>query len=145
MSTEENKILARRLSEEVYSRGNLDAADEIYAPDFVGHDPNSPEEMRSPEGVKQLAGAYRNAFPDLQVTIEDQVAEGDEVATRWRARGTHQGEMMGIAPTGNRVEMTGINFSRIAEGKIVEEWYNYDALGLMQQLGVVPPPGQAGS
>lgn len=145
MPTEENKAIARRLSEEVYSRGNLDVADEIYAPGFVGHDPNSPGEMRGSEGVKQLASAYRGAFPDLQVTVEDQVTEGDKVATRWRARGTHQGELMGILPTGNRVEMTGINFSRVSGGKIVEEWYNYDALGLMQQLGVVPPPEQVGS
>jgi len=142
--SEENKALARRVSEELYnSRGNPDATDEIYAPDFVAHDPNSPEEIRGPEGVKQLASAFRSAFPDMQSTVEDQIAEGDKVVTRYTFSGTHQGELMGIPPTGNRVQMTGIYMSRISGGKIVEEWYNYDVLGLMQQLGVIPPPDQS--
>ena len=144
MSAEENKALARRVSEEIYSSGgNVDVADEIYAPDFVGHDPSSPEEIRGPEGVKQFASAFRSAFPDMQSTVEDQIAEGDKVVTRYTSSGTHQGELMGIPPTGNPVEMTGIYMSRISGGKLVEEWYNPDILGLMQQLGVIPPPGQS--
>lgn len=99
MPTEENKALTRRVSEELYSsRGNPDAAGEIYAPDFVAHNPNSPEEIHGPEGVKQLASAFRSAFPDMQSTVEDQIAEGDKVVTRYTFSGTHQGELMGIPP-----------------------------------------------
>jgi steroid delta-isomerase-like uncharacterized protein len=142
--SEESKAIARRTSDELYSRGNLDVVDEIYAPNAVAHDPNSPEEIRGPEGIKQLASMFRSAFPDMQVTVEDQIAEGDKVVTRYTVRGTHQGELMGIPPTGNRMEeITGIYMSRISGGKIVEEWYNYDALGMMQQLGVIPAPGQS--
>jgi steroid delta-isomerase-like uncharacterized protein len=146
--SEENKAVVRREAAEIYSyTGNLDTADEIYAPDFVGHNTSSPEPIRGPEAVKQFAGMYRSVFPDLTSTIEDQIAEGDKVVTRWIARGTHQGELVGIAaPTGNTVEITGMTFSRISsEGKIVEAWYNGDDLGLMQQLGVIPEPGQGGS
>jgi steroid delta-isomerase-like uncharacterized protein len=121
----------------------LDAADDIYAPDVVAHDPNSPEEINGPEGVKHFASAFRSAFPDGQSTVEDQIAEGDKVVTRYTFSGTHQGEFMGIPPTGNRVQMTGVYVSRISGEKIVEEWNNYDLLGLMQQLGVIPAPGQS--
>jgi steroid delta-isomerase-like uncharacterized protein len=141
--SEANKALVRREMEEVFDRGNLDAADELYAPDYVIHDPTSPEDIRGVEGARQFAATYRQAFPDFQATVEDQVAEGDKVATRFTARGTHHGELEGIAPTGNRVEVTGINISRIAGGKIAEEWTNYDALGLMQQIGAVPSPEDA--
>ncbi len=138
--SEQNKALARREAEEIFSKGNLDAADEIYAPDFVGHEPTTPEGIRGLAGAKQFAAVYREAFPDLQLTVEDQIAEGDKVATRFTARGTHQGELEGIAPTGNQVEIKGIYISRIAEGKIAEDWTNFDALGLMQQIGAIPQP-----
>ena len=129
--SEENKALARRVSGELYnSRGTLDAADDIYAPDVVAHDPNSPGDMHGPEGVKHFASGFR-AFPDRQSTVEDQIAEGDKVVTRYTFSGTHQGEFLGIPPTGNRVQMTGMYMSRISGGKIVEEWNNYDLLGLM--------------
>ena len=142
--SEENKALARRVSGELYSsRGTLDAADDIYAPDVVFHDPNSPEELHGPEGVKHFASAFRSAFPDRQSTVEDQIAEGDKVVTRYTFSGTHQGELMGIPPTGNRVQMAGMYMSRISGGKIVEEWNIYDLLGLMQQLGATPAPGQS--
>ena len=89
---------------------------------------------------------YRGAFPDAQIIIEDQLAEGDMVATRWTARGTHQGELLGVPPSGNRVEVAGMTISRAEGGKIAEEWNNYDALGLMQQIGAIPEAGQqAGS
>ena len=84
----------------------------------------------------------RSAFPDLRVTLEDDIAEGNKVVSRWRAQGTHQGELMGIAPTGNQMAITGITIDRIEEGKIVEEWENWDALGMMQQIGAVPSPEQ---
>ena len=143
--SEENKAVVRREATEIYSHtGNLDVADELYAPDFIGHNPSNPEPIRGPEDVKQFAGMYRDAFPDITSTIEEQIAEGDTVATRWRARGTHQGELMGIAPTGNTVELTGMTFSRISEGKISEAWYNGDDMGLMRQIGAIPELGQGG-
>jgi steroid delta-isomerase-like uncharacterized protein len=136
--SEENKAVARREVEEIYARGNLAAAEEIYAPDYVGHDPTSGD-IRGIEGAEQFAATYRQAFPDLQVTVEDQVAEGDKVVTRFSARGTHQGETEEFGPpTGTQMEITGIAIERFADGKIVENWTNYDALGLLQQLGLVP-------
>ncbi len=139
MSTEENKAIVRRAIEEVFSaQGNLDVADELYAPDYVGRNPVSPEDVRGPEGVKEEASMYRNAFPDVRLMIEDQVAEGDKVVSRWIGVGTHQGEMMGVAPTGNRVRVDGMTIDRFEDGMIVEEWEIFDAMGLMQQLGAIP-------
>ncbi len=146
MSAEENKAVARRVVEELYNHtGNLEAADELYASSYVGHVPTS-EDIRGIEGAKQFAATYREAFPDLENTIEDMVAEGDKVVTRFKGRGTHQGETEAFGPpTGNRVEVTGITIGQLVEGKIVEDWTNFDALGLMQQLGFIPEAGQAGS
>jgi steroid delta-isomerase-like uncharacterized protein len=145
-SAEENKAVVLRQEEEIFTRGNLDAADEIYAPGYVGHDPSNPEDVRGPEAAKRAAADYRRAFPDLRVTVEDLIAEGDKVVARLRFRGTHLGELEGIAPTGRRVDCTGIVVSRMEGGKIAEDWANFDDLGLMRQLGAIPPPpGQAGS
>ncbi len=142
--SEENKAIARRALEEVFSgQGNLDVADELFAPDYVGHDPASLEDIRGPEGVKEFASMYRNAFPDVQLSVQEQVAEGDMVATRWIASGTHQGDLMGIAPTGNRVTVAGTSVERIVDGKLKETWDNYDALGMMQQIGAIPSPEEA--
>jgi steroid delta-isomerase-like uncharacterized protein len=141
--SEQNRLLVRRGIEEVYNRGNLAVVDELVAHDFVIHLPS--EEIRGPEGAKRYVAALRAAFPDLQITIEDQLADGDKVATRWTARGTHTGAFQGIPPTGKRGSMTGIDIDRIADGRVVECWMNSDDLGLLQQLGVVPPPGQDGS
>jgi steroid delta-isomerase-like uncharacterized protein len=142
VSAEENKALVRRSFEEVFNQGNLDAVEELFAPDYVLHDPTSPEEIRGTEGMRGYVSMYRTAFPDLQQTIEDQIAEGEKVATRLTGRGTHQGELVGIPPTGNRVEAPGIVIDRITGGKIAESWANYDALGMMQQLGAIPSPGE---
>jgi steroid delta-isomerase-like uncharacterized protein len=142
--SEENKAIARRALEEVWSgQGDLDAADELYAPNYVDHDPASPEDIRGPEGAKEFASLYRNAFPDNRYSVEDQVAEGDMVVTRWIGSGTHQGEIMSIAPTGNRVTMAGTSVERIVDGKIEETWDNYDAMGMMQQIGAIPSPEEA--
>ena len=123
MSTEENKAIARRALEELFSaQGDLDVADEIISPNYIGHDPVSPEDVRGPEGAKETAMMYRNAFPDVQLSVEDQLAEGDMVATRWIASGTHQGDFMGIAPSGNRVTVSGTSIERIVNGKIEETW-----------------------
>ena len=135
--SEENKALARRWAD-IMNEGNLDLVDEIYAPDYVGHDPAMPEDVRGVEGAREFYSMYRSAFPDAEVTIEAQLAEGDMVATRWTGRGTHQGELMGVQPSGNRVEVMGNTISRIEGGKIAEEWDIYDALGMMQAIGAVP-------
>ena len=144
-TSDENKDISRRADEELFNRGNLSIADKLFASNFVYHDPVSREEWRGPESVKSYAAMLRVAFPDLHQTIEEQIAEGDKVAYRWTARGTHQGEFMGIAPTGNRVEMTGISIARLIDGKLEEIWENYDALGMMQQLSIVPSSEQAGT
>jgi steroid delta-isomerase-like uncharacterized protein len=138
---EENKALIRRFVQEAFNQGNLDVADEVYAPRFFSYDPATSEEERRPEDVKQFVNMYRSAFPDGRTTIEDLIAEGDKVAYRWAYRGTHQGELMGIAPTGKEVTITGITIDRISGGRIEEEWNNFDQLGMLQQLGVVPAPG----
>jgi predicted ester cyclase len=140
MSAQENRIVVRREFEEIFSQGgNLDAAEEIYAPNYVGHEPTFGD-VHGVEGAKQFAATYRQAFPDIQTTMEDQVAEGDKVVSRFTARGTHQGESEDFGPpTGNRIEVTGITIEQFSEeGKIVKDWTNFDALGLMQQLGLVP-------
>ena len=138
MSAEENKALARRVIEEMFNKGNLDVAEELIAPDYVDHDPAMPEDIRGPEGFKEYVSAYRTAFPDIHIEIEDQIAEGDRVATRWVASGTHEGDLMGINPTGNRVTVVGTTIERVADGQIAETWDNYDALGMMQQIGAIP-------
>ena len=144
MGVEENKALARRSIEEPWNQHRMETIDELTAPDFVSHDPANPE-VRGPEGLKQLVSMYVNAFPDVQFTIEEQIAEGDKVVTRYTARGTHSGELQGIAPTGKMATVTGILINRIAEGKIAESWVNWDTLGLMQQLGVVPEMARGGA
>ena len=140
MAGEELKTIARRELEEIYAKGNFDVADEIIAADYVGYDPALPEPVRGPDGLKQAATGYRTAFPDMKVTIEQQVAEGDTVVTRWTARGTHEGDLFGIAPTWKQATVAGISIARVVGGKIVEDHTNWDTYGLMVQLGVVPTP-----
>lgn len=136
--SDQNKMLARRATEEVWNQGNFAVVNEIFAGDYVGHQPG--DEASGQEGVKQYFGMLRDAFPDIHFTIEDQIAEGDRVVTRWVANATHQGGFKGIPPTGKRGNITGITINRVANGKIVEGWTNLDALGLMQQLGAIPAP-----
>jgi steroid delta-isomerase-like uncharacterized protein len=136
MSSDQNKTIVRRALEEPW-KGNLDVVDELIARDYVGHDPANPEPLRGPAGVKEFISTYRSAYPDARVTVEQQLAEGDMVATRWTGRGTHEGDLLGVAPTGKRVTITGITFSRLKDGKIVEEFQNWDTFGMMQQLGAV--------
>jgi steroid delta-isomerase-like uncharacterized protein len=138
VSAEENKAVARRWFEELFNQGNLEVADEIIAPDHVNHDPTLPDIPPGPEGQKQVVNLYRSAFTNAHINVEDQIAEGDRVVTRWTGSGTHQGEFMGVAPTGNQVTVTGITINRVSGGKIAESWTNYDALGLMQQIGAIP-------
>jgi steroid delta-isomerase-like uncharacterized protein len=140
VSTQENKALARRVLEEMFNKGNLDLADEVFAPDYVDHDPAMPEDIRGPEGFKEYVSIFRTAFPDIHLEIEDQVAEGDKVVTRWTGTGTHEGDLMGIAPTGNKVTLPGMEIVRISGGKLAEGWEGYDSMVLMEQLGVMPSP-----
>ncbi len=140
MSTEENKALIRRSFSEVYNQGNLDLVDEIYDKDFISQTP--PDILKGPESIKQYASMLRSAFPDLQLTVEDQIAEGEKVVTRFTFTGTHKGEYMGVASTGKLVRGTGITIHRVANGKMVESWDNFDALGMMQQMEAVLLPGQ---
>ena len=144
VSAEENKAVARRWFEDLFNTGDLEVADEIIAPDHVNHDPTLPDIPPGSEGQKQIVNLYRGAFTNAHISIEDQVAEGDRVVTRWTSSGTHQGELMGLAPTGNQVRITGITINRVSGGKIVESWTNYDALGMMRQIGAVPEPEQGG-
>ena len=138
MSAEENKAVVRRFLEGIFSQGNPDVVDELADPDFVVHDPSSEAGDVDAQGVKESIAWSQNAFPELRVTIEDQVAEGDKVATRWRVSGTHQGEMMGAAPTGNQVTFAGTQTDYLSGGKIVESWSNWDTLGMLGQIGAVP-------
>ena len=140
MSTEENKAKQHRIFEEVINKGNMAVADELVAPNYIYHGPVGME-FTGPEGLKQLISMFRNAFPDLHVTVEDTVAEGDRVVSRFTARGTHKGDLTGIAPTGKQVTQAGIVIARWVDGKEVEAWESLDMLGMMQQLGVVPSMG----
>jgi steroid delta-isomerase-like uncharacterized protein len=134
-----NAEIDREYVERVLNGGELDAIDEIMAPDYVGHVPGFPDADR--EGDKQLIGMLRTAFPDLTMRIEDQIAAGDRVVHRLRAEGTHLGDFQGIPPTGKRVVVTGVNINRFRDGRVVEAWGFLDMLGLMQQLGAPPGPG----
>ncbi len=141
--SENNKAIVRRLLEEFWNKGNLSLADELFAPNYEHHDASTPDFGRGPESEKKRATLYRTAFPDVRLTIEDIIAEGETVMTRWSCRGTHKGDLRGIAPTGKQINISGVTIARLANGKFVEGWVNWDALGLMQQLGVVPELAKA--
>jgi steroid delta-isomerase-like uncharacterized protein len=144
MSNEDNKALVRRFYGEVFNKKNLAVIDDFLDPHIIEHSlpPGLPSGI---EGSKQFIGMYLTAFPDLHLTAEDMIAEGDKVVSRFTMRGTHKGEFMGIPPTGKQMTITGIQIPRVADSKIAENWINLDALGLLQQLGVVPAPEQARS
>ena len=141
MSTEENKALVRRFYEEVFNNKNMAGIDAFVDPNGIDHalPPGMPGGI---EGSKQFIGMYLAAFPDLHFTVEDIIAEGDKVVARLTTRGTQQGAFMGIPPTGKQVTVTAIDINRIVGGKSVEHWLNMDTQGLLQQLGVIPAPGQ---
>jgi steroid delta-isomerase-like uncharacterized protein len=142
MSTEENKAIARRIFEEVGSQGNFAVIDEAISPNFVYRTSAFPE-FHGPGGFKEFFTAHRKTFPDIRYTVEDVVAEGDKVVARWTASGTQKGDMMGIPPTGKQATVTGITIFRFANSKIAEGLTTWDALGALQQLGVIPVPGPA--
>jgi steroid delta-isomerase-like uncharacterized protein len=145
MSTQDNKALVRRWVEEVLNTRDVSdqsPAYQLVAADFVGHFPGQPP-IEGLEAFRQFGSLYFSAFPDLQITPEELIAEGDKVTMRYGWRGTQQGELMGFPATGKQVRASGISILRIANGKIAEQWDSFDNLGMLQQLGVVPAPGQS--
>ena len=143
MSALDNKAVIRRWVEALNNGTGAEAADAVLTTTFVMHTPYGL--AAGPQGMKDRLAALSAAFPDSQITVEDQIAEGDKVTTRYTIRATHRGEFMGIAPTGKHVTVTGIAIFRVEEGKIAELWDNQDVLGLMQQLGAIPQIAQAGA
>jgi len=135
--SEENKNIARRVMEEVWNYQKLSVVDELFSPDYEMHDPATPLRVRGTGGFKQFHELYSSAFPDQHFTIDDLITDRDRVVIRWTVKGTHKGELLGIAPTGKSVSVTGTTISRIAGGKIVEDWVHWDPLGLLRQIGAV--------
>ncbi|MBI3493536.1 MAG: ester cyclase [Acidobacteria bacterium] len=135
--SEQNKTVARRLREECFSKGDMKLADELLDENYVYHGPSIMEEVKGREAFKQAVAGFRAALPDLRETVEDQIAEGDKVVSRFVSRGTHKGELMGAPPTGKPITIRGTDISRIRNGKIVEAWVMWDALAMLQQLGLV--------
>ena len=137
------KETSTRIIEEIFGAGKYDLADELIAADAIGHDAALPEPIKGPEGLKEAARSYREAFPDLKITVDMAIADGDHAAVRWTARGTHKGDLFGIAATGKQATVTGITIDRYDGGQVVESWTNWDTLGLLQQIGAVPSAMQA--
>ena len=143
VSAEESKATMRRYLD-VFEQGNIDLLDELLAPDYVNRTPATPDLPTGPEGVKGVVTMFRSAIPDLRVIVEDMIAEGDKVAVRYTLEGTHEGELFGVPPTGQRLSIKSMTVERVSDGKIREHWRVTDNLEMMQQLGVVPEPGQEG-
>jgi steroid delta-isomerase-like uncharacterized protein len=142
MSAEESKAIVRRFWG-VWEEGNIDLVDELLAPDYINHTPATPDQPTGPEGVKGVVAMFRSGMPDLRVVIEDMIAEGDKVAVRYTLEGTHEGELFGVPPTGQRLSIKSISVERVSAGKVREHWRVTDSLDMMQQLGVIPVPEQA--
>jgi steroid delta-isomerase-like uncharacterized protein len=140
----DSKEIVRQVLEDSWK--DLGVIDELVSTDYVGHDPARPEPIRGPQGAKENVNQYREAFEGAHITVKDQIGQGDSVATRWEGRGRHTGEIMGIPPTGKDVVVEGITVSRLEGGRIVEEWTNWNTLGMLQQIGAIPTvaPAQTG-
>ena len=141
MAMADIEALGRRYAEEFWNEGNLDFADEAFAPDHQYHDPLLPDLPPGPEGVKQRRGIYMSVIGDAKVDLKDLVASDDAVVLRWSWGGTHTGEFMGQPPTNEAVETTGMHMLKVRDGKIVETWVEYDSAGFMNQTGVISLPG----
>jgi steroid delta-isomerase-like uncharacterized protein len=135
-SSEQNKAVVRRFVEDVWTNGNVDAIDDLFTEDSVLHDPTG--DVRGPAAFKAYNERYLTAFPDLRYVVQDMIAEDDRVAFRARMRGTHEGEFVGVEPTGRSFDAEGIVIARLEDGLIAERWASYDALGMMRQLGIPP-------
>ena len=143
--SKQNEALAHRFHMDIFQAGKMDVADEILSPNFVNHFKGIPPEMQhGPDGVKRYAVALRTAFSDMQIIHDDVITQGDKVIIRWTSTGTQDGDMFGIPPTGKSMSITGIDIFRIEEGKIIELWQNWDQMGIMQQLGLIPAAEQSG-
>jgi steroid delta-isomerase-like uncharacterized protein len=141
MPAEESKAIMRRFWD-VWEQGNVDLLDELLAPEYINHTLAAPDLPPGPEGVKEVVSMFRSAMPDLKVVIEDMIAEGDKVATRYALEGTHRGELFGAAPTGKHLRIKSMTVERLSEGKIVEHWRVTDELDMMRQLGAIGVPGE---
>ena len=141
MSTEENKTLVRRVFDEIFKENNLAAVDELIASDYVYRRPGKPE-FRGPATYKALLAAFRAAFPDVHFTVEEMIAEGEKVFSRWTFTGTHAGQFMGVAPSGRRITADGMLVSRCADGRVTEELELMDELSILRQMGAVMALGQ---
>lgn len=142
MATTDTKEPVRRMIEEGFNEGDFELADELVAEDFVLHAAAQGEPIRGPDGMKAFLETYKTAFPDAHIEIEELVAEGETVVVRWTATGTHDGDLMGIEPTGNEVRVMGMEMHHVQDGRLAEGWEIFDGLGMMIQLGVVSPPGE---
>lgn len=142
MANEQNEQVVRRTFD-AFDTGDTSAAAELIAADAVAHDPAQPEEARGPEGFAQTIELYRAAFSDLKFTLEDVFSDGDMVCTRWSTTATHDGDLMGIPASGNRITGSGISIDRMRDGKVAESWVQWDNLGLMQQIGAFETAGAA--
>lgn len=138
--SEKHEMYARRLFDDVWGKGRIEAIDELVTGDVVGHDPMNP--VKGIGEFRNVVMKYRTAFPDLRLDIEDLFSAGDKVVIRWRATGTNRGQLEGLAPTGRQATVTGISITRFAGDRICELFDSWDALGLMQQLGAVTLPGK---
>jgi steroid delta-isomerase-like uncharacterized protein len=143
MSEDASRDWVERYFDDVTNKGNLDVADELFAVDYVHHDPANPDPhgVVGVEDVKRHLKELLDAFPDTRFTVDDVVAEGDDVVVRWTVTCTHTGDYFGIPPTNKSATITGMNTWRITDGMAVEGWVSRDDLGLLQQLGVIPTPG----
>ncbi len=141
-TVEQNKAIIRRMTETFYNQGDVESAEQFFADTYVHHDAASPQ-VRNRDGLKTVLRAFLAGCPDLQITIDELLAEGDTVTKRWTYHATHTGDLSGLPPTGKHITMSGLELCRFANGKIVECWLAYDNLSLMQQLGIIPTPEQA--
>ena len=139
MSGEESKAIVRRFWG-VWEEANIDLVNELLAPDYITHTPATPDQPTGPEGVKGVVAMFQSGMPDLKVVIEDMIAEGDKVAVRYTLEGTHEGDLFGVPPTGQRLSIKSIAVGRGSDGKIRDHWRVTDSLDMMQQLGVIPAP-----
>ena len=140
--SEQNKALVQRVIQELVNKGDFSLLDELVASDYAYYEPTVGE-MQGRDGYRSLVSMYRSAFPDMTLTINEQIAEGDKVVTCWTARGTHGGELMGVPPTGKQVTVQGVVISRIKDGKLIQDFESYDVHGMMRQLGVAQAAAKA--
>ena len=139
----ENKEIVRSLYEEVWNKRRLELVDEIISPSHALHDPNLSGSAIGPEAYKRQVARFVTGFPDLRFSVEDTVAENDKIVVAWTISGTHKGEFMGIPATNKKISVDGITINHIVNGKIMDSYISYDALGMIQQMGAALPMGQA--